>query len=82
MAQQSKTTLKTYFNTGDKPTEAEFGELIDSQLNSSGSNILSGSLIISTSAGIPALEIKGDITASGNISASGTVYASTFESNG
>lgn len=25
--------LKTYFETGDKPTEAEFAELIDSQYN-------------------------------------------------
>ncbi|CAK0748594.1 hypothetical protein CCP1ISM_20044 [Azospirillaceae bacterium] len=30
MPVQSKTTLKGYFNTGDKPTEAQFADLIDS----------------------------------------------------
>jgi hypothetical protein len=30
MAAASKTTLKTYFNTGDVPTESQFAELIDS----------------------------------------------------
>ena len=29
MATQTGTTLKTYFNTGDKPTEAQFADLID-----------------------------------------------------
>ena len=29
MSIQSKTTLKGYFETGDKPTETEFGHLID-----------------------------------------------------
>jgi hypothetical protein len=32
MAVQSATTLKTYFNTGDTPTEAQFVDLIDSSL--------------------------------------------------
>ena len=30
MAKQSTTTLKTYFNTGDKPTESNFGDFIES----------------------------------------------------
>lgn len=30
MAQQTKTTLKSYFETGDKPTEQQFADLIDS----------------------------------------------------
>lgn len=29
MAVQTATVLKSYFNTGDKPTEAQFGDLID-----------------------------------------------------
>lgn len=29
MTAQTPTVLKTYFNTGDKPTEAQFGDLID-----------------------------------------------------
>ena len=33
MAQQTRTQLKTYFETGDTPTEAEFINLIDSLLN-------------------------------------------------
>tara|TARA_R110001592_G_scaffold52159_1_gene159824 strand:+ start:331 stop:1002 length:672 start_codon:yes stop_codon:yes gene_type:complete len=33
MAAQTGTTLKTYFNTGDQPTEAQFVDLIDSSLN-------------------------------------------------
>jgi hypothetical protein len=33
MAQQSRTTVKTYFETGDTPTQAQFGHLIDSALN-------------------------------------------------
>lgn len=33
MAQQDKTTLKSYFNTGDTPTEAQFADLIDSAHN-------------------------------------------------
>ena len=30
MAQVTKTVLKTYFNTGDLPTESNFSDLIDS----------------------------------------------------
>jgi len=33
MAQKNRTTLKSYFNTGDKPTEQQFGDLIDSCFN-------------------------------------------------
>lgn len=33
MATQGRTILKGYFNTGDKPTEAEFVNLIDSGVN-------------------------------------------------
>ena len=33
MANQTRTVLKTYFNTGDKPTENNFVDLIDSNLN-------------------------------------------------
>src|SRR6056297_1850668 len=35
MAQQNRTTLKGYFNTGDTPTEAQFADLIDSFHNPS-----------------------------------------------
>ena len=33
MAIQTKEVLKSYFNTGDKPTEAQFADLIDSCYN-------------------------------------------------
>lgn len=33
MAHVDRTTLKTYFNTGDKPTETQFANLIDSNIN-------------------------------------------------
>ena len=33
MAHATGTTLKTYFNTGDQPTESNFEDLIDSNLN-------------------------------------------------
>ena len=33
MSIQSKTTLKSYFKTGDKPTQAQFADLIDSCFN-------------------------------------------------
>jgi hypothetical protein len=33
MAAETKTTLKSYFNTGDYPTETQFHNLIDSNLN-------------------------------------------------
>ena len=33
MPAQNRTTLKGYFNTGDRPTEAQFADLIDSALN-------------------------------------------------
>ena len=32
MAVQTRSVLKTYFETGDKPTAAQFGNLIDSAL--------------------------------------------------
>ena len=33
MAEQGRTTLKSYFETGDKPTQAQFEDLIDSTQN-------------------------------------------------
>ncbi|MGQ3089133.1 hypothetical protein, partial [Flavobacterium sp.] len=33
MPTQSRTTLKGYFNTGDRPTESQFADLIDSALH-------------------------------------------------
>ncbi len=33
MAQQDRATLKEYFETGDKPTETQFSDSIDSAIN-------------------------------------------------
>jgi len=33
MAEQTRTTLKAYFETGDTPTESQFADLIDSDSN-------------------------------------------------
>ena len=33
MNEKDRTTLKTYFETGDRPTEDEFAQLIDSFVN-------------------------------------------------
>ena len=33
MAQQNRTILKNYFQTGDKPSQTQYADLIDSNLN-------------------------------------------------
>ena len=38
MATQTGTVLKTYFNTGDQPTEAQFGDLIETYILTSMQN--------------------------------------------
>jgi len=91
MAKQNRTTLKGYFETGDIPSQAQYADLIDSNLNLSENNTgdiqLTGNLTasgdISSSATLIANEanIVGNITASGNISASGTILANKIESD-
>ena len=71
MSAESRSPLKGHFNTGDKPTEAQFANLIDSGLNLTDGGTVVGATTFST-----------HITASGNISASGTIFASRFESAG
>jgi hypothetical protein len=55
MSVQSKTTLKTYFVTGATPTEAQFGNLIDSSVNIT--DDLSSSL--TTDSALKALNLQG-----------------------
>lgn len=73
MAIQTRTVLKTYFNTGDRPIEENFVELIDSNLNLKDGGTLTGVLsssldsgfaIIAHSASFNHLDVKGSITAS------------------
>jgi len=69
MATKTGTQLKAFFNTGDKPTESNFGDLIDSNLNLTDGGTVAGITVFSS-----------HITASGNISASGTIFANSFQS--
>ena len=84
MAKESRKKIKTYFQTGDQPTELEFIHVFDSTCNLSGSNALTGSLIISGSTSdnadgsTPNLYVMGDITSSGNILALGDVIARNY----
>ena len=57
MAKQTRAVLKNYFNTGDVPTEAQYADVMDSQLNLSENN--NGDI-----------NLTGKITASGEISSS------------
>ena len=73
MAQQNKTQLKTYFQTGDIPSSNNYGELIDSSLNLTETAVQIGECSISSSGNIRLLgssSFIGDVTASGDISAS------------
>ena len=69
MSKQNRTVLKTFFQTGDIPTEGQYVDLIDSNLNLSENN--TGDI-----------QLTGNITASGNISASGNIDASKIKSLG
>ena len=75
MAQQNRTTLKNYFQTGDKPSQAQYADLIDSKVNLSESN--TGDIELRGNINI----LEGNITASGNISASGNILADSGSFN-
>lgn len=59
----SRTTLKSYFETGDTPTQSQFADLIDSCLN--------------LAASAPQT-ILGNVTISGGLTVTGTVSAGGF----
>lgn len=69
MAQVTKTVLKTYFNTGDLPTESNFIDLIDS----SQSTLVAGDNISLTS------QSNGSVKIDANVSNNGII--ATFNSN-
>ena len=77
MAIQTKTVLKSYFETAKQPTEQNFVDVFDSVLTTSGDQSITGSLTISGSGAN--LNVLGHITSSGNISASGTIFANNFK---
>ena len=66
MGKQTRDTLKSYFQTGDVPTEGQYADLIDSHL-----------ILDETNTGI--LDIAGNITSSANISASGTIKGLNYQ---
>ena len=74
MAIELKSQLQTYFQTGDVPTQQQYYNLIDSQVNlaETGIQTLKGTLSASNFAA------QNDITASGNISASGDLSVTGF----
>jgi hypothetical protein len=74
----NKTTLKGYFEIGDIPSQAQYADLIDSNLNlqETGTQILVGTLSASF------LEVQNHITSSGNISASGYLVAQNITASG
>ena len=74
MAIKNRTDLKSYFETGDIPTQGEYSDLIDSQLNllDTSTQIVVGEVSASS------FKAENHITASGNISSSGTISAATL----
>ena len=73
MAKQNRTILKNYFQTGDKPSQTQYADLIDSKVNLSESN--TGDITLTGK-----LKLTGDITSS-NISASGNIIANSGSFN-
>ena len=73
MGQQSRTSLKNFFQTGKVPTQGQYEDLIDSYLNLSETDtqIIKGEISSST------INVGSHITASGNISASGDIISAT-----
>ena len=75
MSKVTRSKLKTYFQTGDQPTENEFIDVFDSTLNLSEDNAITGSVIISGSD--VSLLVHGDITAKNYIVSSSITNITT-----
>ena len=75
MTKKTRNTLKGFFETGKKPTEGQYANLIDSHLILDGEN--TGSLNLKGN-----VVVRGEITASGNISSSGNIIADQFIGDG
>ena len=81
MANQTKSVLKGYFETGDSPSQAQYADLIDSKLNlaETGVQIAAGTIsssILDVSVSLKSINITGS-----NISSSGIITADTLTSN-
>ena len=68
MSQQNRTTLKNYFNTGARPTQEQFADLVDSSLNLADNGIFDdgGNLGLGHSNPSSRLSVKGGVTVSPN----------------
>ena len=68
MSQQNRTTLKSYFRTGKRPTQKQFAELIDSGLNLSDSDLFEadGSLGLGYERPLARLSVNGNLSVSPN----------------
>lgn len=67
MTQQSRTTLKGYFNTDDVPTESQFADLIDSVKNISEDDIPQAISFSTTPEHNHANKANASITLTGNV---------------
>lgn len=67
MAVQTRSVLKTYFETGDKPTAAQFGDLIDSVFSANVQDVTAASTL-SVMGGVVynAIGVSGGIYINGN----------------
>ena len=69
MAKKTRNILKSYFESGKKPTEGQYANLIDSHALLSGEN--TGSF-----------KLKGDVNITGDITASKNIKAVAFYGDG
>lgn len=78
MTAQNRTTLKTYFATGDKPTSAQFGNLIDSflSLTDTGSQSVASDIILGGGISVSGKTVLGNMSAA-TVSAA-TIYPSNI----
>lgn len=81
MAQQTRTTLKTYFNTGDTPTEAQFIDLIDSlhSISDDGTAQIQpseGAFANGDKTKLDGIEAGADVTDTANVTAAGALMDS------
>ena len=68
MSQQSRTTLKSYFRTGKRPTQEQFADLIDAGLNLADSDLFEadGSLGVGHDQPLARLSVSGNLSVSPN----------------
>ena len=73
MSVVSRSTLKGYFNTGDRPTESNFADLIDStlNLNDSNTNITASNMDVEGTTNLDVVDVDGTFTIANNTSIQG-----------